>query len=243
MYLLQDSFIFFPTQLSQYYEFKYFENTEERFYDIDANTRVHALYFKVNQPKGVVLFFHGNARSLDDWGFVATDFTQHGYEVLIPDYRTYGKSIGKLSEKALHEDALLMYNDLRKQYDESKIIVFGRSLGTGIATELANKMNPKMLILETPYLSLPKMASRKMPFLPVSLLMKYTLDNEYKITQVDCPIHIFHGTDDLLVPYEHGLALAKIIGIPNVLTTIEGGGHNNLSEFEEYREKLADLLN
>jgi len=242
MYRIQESFIFYPTRLPQNYEFKYFKNFEESFIDIDKDTRLHALHFRVEKPKGVILYFHGNARSVDDWAYVATDFTQHQYDFLIPDYRTYGKSTGQLSEQALHNDALLWYKQLLEEYDDNEIIIFGRSLGTGIATELASTQHPRMLILETPYLSLPKLASEQMPFLPVSLLMKYHLNNENKIKNINCPVHIFHGTDDTLIPVQHAQQLAEIHSSSAILTIVEDAGHNNLLEFEFYRKKLKELL-
>lgn len=242
MYTSQESFLFHPTRLSSDYDFPFFENFEERFYDIDSTTTIHALYFKANKPKGVILYFHGNARSLDDWGYLAADLVEHQYDVLMQDYRSYGKSTGQLSEQAFHNDALVLYNDLLNSFEASEIIIFGRSLGSGVAAELAYQKNPKMLILETPYLSISQVAKEKMPFLPVSLLINYHFNNENIIDLINCPIHILHGTNDRLIPYRHAVQLASKSKQQNVLTTIEGGGHNNLSDFEVYREKLTEIL-
>jgi len=244
LFLLQESLIFFPTKLSPNYEFEHFKDYEERYYKIDNVTCIHALHFKTQLPrKGIILYFHGNARCLFDWGFVADDYTKLGYDVMMPDYRTYGKSIGKLSEQALHDDARMVYDDLLKKYAPEDIIIFGRSLGSGIAARLASEVKAKMLILETPYLSLHHLAKKKMPILPISLLMAYKMDTSSLIDRIPYPIHIFHGTNDGLIPYEHAVQLEKLSGQTNQLITIEGGGHNDLSNYAIYQEKMRMILN
>ena len=241
LYFVQEKFIFFPSHLTQDFEFQYFENTAEVFLDIDAHTKIHALHFRVNQPKGIILYFHGNARSLDDWGFAAQDFTALGWEVLMPDYRTFGKSTGKLSEKALYADALRWYQHIQKNYSEQDIIIFGRSLGTGIATQLASINSPKHLILETPYLSLAHMVRLKMPFVPMQLLA-YKFLSHRNIKKVNAPIDIIHGTQDALIPYGQAKKLASIMSEQTTFTTIEGGGHNDLSQFKEWKKRIGEIL-
>ena len=244
LFLLQESLIFFPTKLSPKYQFEHFKNFEERYFNIDTVTCIHALHFKTQlQKKGIILYFHGNARCLFDWGFVADDYTKLGFDVMMPDYRTYGKSTGKLSEQALHDDARMIYNDLLKKYAAEDIIIFGRSLGSGIASKLASEVEAKMLILETPYLSLHHLAKKKMPILPISLLMAYKMDTSSLIDRIPYPIHIIHGTKDLLIPYQHAVELEKLSGQANCLFTIEGGGHNNLSDYKSYQEKMKSILN
>jgi uncharacterized protein len=116
---------------------------------------ISALYFNADHPKGVVLYFHGNAGSLRSWGAVAASFVGRGYDVLMPDYRGYGKSSGWIaSEQMLHDDAAVAYQYLLGRYPEDQIVVYGRSIGSGIATYLAKTHRPRMLILETPYFSL-----------------------------------------------------------------------------------------
>ena len=97
-------------------------------------------------------------------GLIAEYFVTKGYDVLIMDYRTYGKSKGKLSEKAFYDDAQYCYDYLLKQYSENEITIYGRSLGTGISTCLASKNNPKQMILETPYFIILDVAKHRFPF-------------------------------------------------------------------------------
>ena len=242
LYWKQESFIFHPTVLPSNYAFSEYQNFEELFFPIH-NGKINALHFKTPNPKGIVIYFHGNSQGLESWGYVATDFTDLGYEVLMPDYRTYGKSGGQLSEKGLYEDALLIYNYILQYWSAEKIIIYGRSLGTGIGTELATKVNAKLLILETPYTTMPAMAHKTIPFVPIKWLLKYQFRNISKINKLKCPVHIFAGTDDLLTPYKHALALAQRTGNPETtLTTIKGAGHGNIGTFPLYHQKLKDLL-
>ena len=241
LYLKQEKFIFYPTKLTQKYNFPQFKNFEELYFTANQAT-IHALHFKTENPKGLVLYFHGNAGALDKWGYEAEEFIKRNFEVVMLDYRSYGKSTGKLSEKNMHEDASIIYHKMAENVDPSKIILYGRSLGSGIATELATKVRAKLLILETPYTSIDDVAKRGFFFLPVSSLLKFHFNNSQKIKNLNCPVHIFHGTKDELIPYSQSVNLAKIYGDDSILTTIQKGTHNNLITFEKFQKKLDELL-
>ncbi len=242
MYLLQEKFIFFPTKLSPNYTFSQFNNIQEMYYQVEEAVKIHALLFNVENPKGIVLYFHGNARGVDDWGYAAADLTKHGYNVLMPDYRGYGKSQGTVTELNMYKDAEYVFKDLLKTYKAEDIIVYGRSMGSGVSCELVSKYNVRQLILETPYLSVLQVAKDTMPFLPISKLIKYQFRNDLKIGKIESPIHIFHGTKDELIPYYHAVELAKYSKQQNNFTTIEGGTHNNLPEFTQFQEVLQQIL-
>jgi len=243
LYFLQEKMLFLPTVLEQDYTFEFTQPFEELFLKTDKGAVINAIHFKVENSKGVILYFHGNAGDLSRWGLLAEYFVEKQYDVLIIDYRTYGKSIGKLSEKALYSDAEYCYNYLKERYKEDNIILYGRSLGTGIATYLASKTKPKQLILETPYYSITDVAKSRFPMFPVEQLLKYKLPTHQYIQQVSCPITIFHGTEDLIVPYKSAEKLYKVS--PKALTTfitIEKGAHNNLIEFDLYHSQIKKIL-
>ncbi len=241
LYFKQKDFIFYPAKLNQNYNFSQFKNIEELYFDVNEAS-IHALHFKTENSKGIVLYFHGNAGALDKWGFEAIEFTSRGYDVIMPDYRTYGKSTGELSEKNMNEDALTIYNKAIESFDPTRIIFYGRSLGSGVACDLATKVASKLLILETPYTSIGDVAQRGFFFLPVHRLLNFRFENKKKINNLKCPVHIFHGTKDELIPYAQAVQLAEIYGDDFILTTIEGGSHNNLVTFEKFQNKLDDLL-
>ncbi|MEH6535443.1 MAG: alpha/beta hydrolase [Psychroserpens sp.] len=243
LYFLQEKLLFFPTVLSLDYQYEFVTPFEELFLKPAEDVSINAIHFKTENPKGVILYFHGNAGDLSRWGKIAEYFVTKGYDVLIMDYRTYGKSKGKLSEKAFYDDAQYCYDYLLKQYSENEITIYGRSLGTGISTCLASKNNPKQLILETPYFSILDVAKHRFPFFPVSTLLKYKFPSNEFVVNVKCPITMFHGTDDGIVPYSSAEKL-KVIA-PNDTTTfitIEGGNHNDLIDFEDYVNGINKIL-
>lgn len=243
LYFLQEKLLFLPTTLEQDYQYTFNYPFEEVFLEPTENVSINALHFKAKKPKGVILYFHGNAGDLSRWGSIAEFFVARHYDVFIIDYRTYGKSKGKLSEQAFYDDAQYCYDYLLKQYSEEEITLYGRSLGTGIANYLASKHHPKQLILETPYYSILDVAKHRFPIFPVTALLKYQFPSNEYIINVKCPITIFHGTDDRIVPYVSAEKL-KAVAPPDKTTfiTIEGGSHNDLVEFEKYRDTVSKVL-
>ena len=167
LYFFQEKLIFFPGRIPNDYQYNFNIPHEEIFYQTEENTRINVLKFIAQEPKGIVLFFHGNAGTLREWGFVAQDFVSRNFDLLILDYRTYGKSEGELNEAGLHHDASFIFKELLKTYKEDQIVVYGRSLGSGIAVQLAATNNPGALILETPFFNLADVAKRVAPIYPV----------------------------------------------------------------------------
>ncbi|BAO74884.1 hypothetical protein WPG_0654 [Winogradskyella sp. PG-2] len=242
LYFFQEKILFLPTTLEQDYKYQFNYDFEELFLKTEENVTINALHFKVNNPKGVILYFHGNAGDLSRWGTITEYFSAMNYDVLIMDYRTYGKSVGKLSEQGFYKDAQYCYDYLLKNYSEDKITLYGRSLGTGIASYLASRNNTKQLILETPYYSILDVAEHRFPMLPVKQLLKYHFPTHQYLPNAKCPITIIHGTDDSVVPYSSGKKLSEL-GLINLnLVTVKGGDHNNLIEFDSYHKTIKTIL-
>jgi len=243
LYFLQEKIIFLPTVLEQDYQYQFNHNFEELNLQTDDGAKLNAIHFKVENPKGVILYFHGNAGDLSRWGSIAEYFVGKQYDVLIMDYRTYGKSTGKLSEAVFYTDAQLFFDFLKKQYDEKEIILYGRSLGTGIATYLASKNNPKQLILETPYYSILDVAKDRFPVFPIEKLLKYEFPSYKFIKDVSCPITIFHGTNDEVVPYASAKKLFDVAPkSETTFVTIKDGNHANLNTFDAYHHHINNTL-
>ncbi|MFA8436089.1 MAG: alpha/beta hydrolase [Marinifilaceae bacterium] len=242
-YFYQERVIFIPQKLPKDHQFNYNMNYEERFVDLEDRIRLHALLFRTNSTKGVVLYLHGNAGSLDQWGYVAPPFLNAGYDVFIIDYRGFGKSEGVISsEKELYEDMQSVYNYLKKEYQENEIILAGFSLGTGLATKLAAQNNPKLLILKAPYYSMVNVKNHHFPYLP-TFLLRYPLHTYKFIDQINCPLIIFHGEQDEIVPFESSLQLKELTSERTKLFPLKGQKHNGISIHPEYIEKLDEVLN
>jgi hypothetical protein len=145
----------------------------------------------------------------------------------------------------LHQDAARAYNYLKERYPENQIILYGRSIGTGMAVYLAKSAKPRLLILETPFFSLLDTAKYHHPYMPQKLLMailKYPMRTDLLISDVSCPVYLFHGTKDDIVPYSSSERLLTLIKAEKKLVTIPGGGHNNLSDFTLYHEQMDLIL-
>jgi alpha-beta hydrolase superfamily lysophospholipase len=243
LYFLQEKLIFLPTKLEQDFTYQFNYPFEELFLNTDKDAIINALHFKAKKAKGVILYFHGNAGDLNRWGKITEFLVAKDYDVFVMDYRTYGKSTGKLSENALYSDAQYCYDYLLKHYSEENITLYGRSLGTGIASYLASKNQPKQLILETPYYSLLDVAKKRFPVFPLKILMKYELPTFKYIKKVTCPIALLHGTNDKIIPIQSAVKLYDERKNENIsLTIIEGAKHNNLNAFETYINKIEEIL-
>ena len=244
LYYLQDYMLFKPEKLPKDYQFDY-ENQQTKEYNLE--TRDGAIinglrFFPNGESKGVVLYLKGNSKSIKGWGKFAVDFTRHGYNVLMVDYRGFGKSTGKRSQKAIKRDLQLVYDKIKEQISEDRIVLYGRSLGSGFATKLASMNHPKMLILDAPYYSLRKVTARYAPFMPLSILLKYPMPTYKWLKYVQCPIHIIHGTHDKLIPYKSSVKLSQIRPKLTKLHTVIGGGHKNLNNYESYHNMLDDIM-
>jgi pimeloyl-ACP methyl ester carboxylesterase len=242
LYLLQEKLIFLPNELSQNYQYEFTQPFDEVFLNPEKDVSINAIHFKATNPKGILLYFHGNAGDLSRWGKIAEYFVTLNYDVFVMDYRTYGKSKGNLSEQALYSDAQYCYEYLKKVYSENDILIYGRSLGTGIAAHLAKNNQPKNIVLETPYYSLLDIAKYRFPIFPVSTFLKYKLPTYEYIGDIDCKVLIIHGTADKVVPFASGQKLFDM-GYSNVeFVGIENGGHNNLAEFDLYHSTIEKWL-
>ena len=234
--------IFLGEKLDKNHVFNFPGEYEERFYHIEDGIDLHGLLFRVKEPKGIVFYFHGHMGSISSWGQWASIFQDHGWDVFMWDYRGYGKSSGAITaEHSLHDDAKFLYERICHEYRDKRCIFYGRSLGTGIASQLALENIPEKLILSTPYYNFEDVVSHQHPLLPVSMLLKYKFRNDLHLKKVECPVFLFHGTEDDFVPYESSVKLKKI-GKNIDLTTITGTSHSDFASFPEFKSKMKDLL-
>jgi pimeloyl-ACP methyl ester carboxylesterase len=242
IYFVQEKLFFRPEKLKQDFEFKYNIPFKELFFDVAPGVRINGLHFYREQPHGLILYFHGNSRSIKGWARYARDFYRYNYDVVLVDYRGFGKSTGKRSEKEMLKDMQFVYVTLLKQYQEDHIIVYGRSMGSGFATKIASENKPRYLILDAPYYNFRKVVERFLPILPVRYVLRYHLRTDKWITKVTCHTYILHGTKDWLIPIRHSERLQKINPNKITLIRIHGGRHNNLPKFDEYHNFIRDIL-
>jgi len=239
--MFQEKLLFYPAKLPKNYIYSFDDPFEEIFLETNDGCKLNALLFKSEKRKGVVLFLHGNGGANHGWGQGAGLYTRNGYDVMYLDYRGYGKSEGEISsEKQLVNDAQITYDYLKGHYDENKIIISGTSLGSGIASKLALDNNPKKLLLNSPFSSLVKLIQEKVIFVPRQII-KYKFETDRFLEKIDCPIAIFHGDKDSVIPVRHSLNLKN--KYPKIdLHVVKNFGHNNLWLSGDYRIKMKKIL-
>ena len=242
VYLFQDRIVFQSISLKSDYNYPFQATHQEVWLSMPDGHRINALHFTVAQPKGLILYFHGNRGNLSRWGAMHKDFTKRQYDILIIDYSGYGKSEGYSSEEQLYENAQEAYQWALQKYAKEDIIIYGRSLGSSVASHLATQVDAKMLILETPFYTMPETIRKKVPYLWLPFRFKSQFPNYLHIAQVDMPIHIFHGTNDSLVKYASAKKLHPLLDCSACFITIEGGGHRNLSDFQDFQNYLDKIL-
>lgn len=241
-YLVQERLIFKPEKLKHDFRFEYDIPFEELFFDPAPGVRINGLHFYRPEPKGLILYLHGNTRSIKGWAKYAKDFYRYDYDVVLVDYRGFGKSTGKRTEKDMLNDMQFVYEKLAEKYAQHHILVYGRSMGSGFAAKIASDNTPRYLILDAPYYSFRKVAERFAPILPIKYVLRFHLRTDRWIQKVNCHTYIIHGTKDWLIPISHSEKLQRFNPHKITLIRIEGGGHNNLPSFHEYHNFIRDIL-
>jgi uncharacterized protein len=243
LYLFQTKIIFHPGSLAKSFPFRLDQNGQEVFIETKDKEIINGLFYR-GSKNSVILYFHGNAGDLSGWQFVAEDFTQVGFNVLIIDYRGYGKSTGAISENGMYADAQAAYDYLieEKNFTPSEIIIYGRSIGTGVAVWLASEQKVSGLVLEAPYTSLPELANEKLPLFFPSLYLNYRFNNLSLINKVRNPIIFIHGQADALIPSRHSETLYHAFKGRKQMITIANGSHNDLNGFPEYEEFIGKTI-
>lgn len=240
LYWNQNAIVFQGKPLQEDYEFEF----NQPFSEIEIKQSGSPLYINTlifnpkGNSKGTILYFHGNADNMQRWGNYAVDFTQLGYQVVMIDYSGFGKTEGTPSEKLLYQNAEDVWSWAQHHLKARNFIIYGRSLGTGVAANLATQHKANQLILETPFYQLKQNHLKN--FFPFGL--KYEFPNYKYIPQIDYPITIIQGTNDWVVSLKSATKLKPLLKPTDHFFEIEGGGHKNLREFDKYHQILKEIL-
>lgn len=245
IYFFQDRILFHPEKRDRKTNYNFTVPFKEMNIALDDKYNMNVIRFTPpdSLPKGVVLYFHGNKKNISWYAANAPLFTKNGYEVWMPDYPGYGKSTGDLTESKLYEYAMQLYLMARSKYEADSIVLYGKSLGTGIASWLAAKKSCKQVILESPYYSMTSLAAHYFPIYPVGKLLKYKIPSYEYLSIVNAPITIFHGSADGVIPYSNAQRLKEVLKPTDKFITITGGGHNDLPQSLVFIASLDSLLN
>ena len=247
MWLLQERFIFFPqagrdsvsTPAAQGLPYD----------DVEIATsdgqKLHAWWVPAERARGTVLLLHGNAGNISHRIDYAVMFMRLGYSTLLVDYRGYGRSTGTPTEQGTYIDADAAWNWLAKnrQVQGRDIVLFGESLGGGVASWLAARHQVRALILASTFTSAVNLGSELYPFLPVRLVSRNRYETLQRLRDVRAPVLVIHSPQDDIIPFAHGQRLFDAAGEPKAMLTI-AGGHNEGFVFvrDEWIAKLAQFL-
>lgn len=229
-YLFQETVLLRPKlEPTGYVSKPSIEPSEDLFlYPPEAKINVQKFDTTADSSKGTVFYLHGNRGNIELCRWEIEPFLNAGYDVWTMDYRRFGKSTGSPSKAALLADAQLAYKRIREQHDDEDIIVWGRSFGSGIAAYVASVNSPKILVLETPYWSLPDAVRHSHPYL-LPFLFRYDLPTNEYLGYVDCPVHLIHGNKDEKIYFQSSKRLEKRClerEMEVLFHPIENGQHN-----------------
>ncbi len=230
LFIFQAKLIYFPNTPSRTLE-RGPDSIGLAFESVDIvaedGVRLHGWYIPADDRRGVVLFSHGNAGNMSHRLDSIKIFNDLGLDVLIFDYRGYGESDGSPSEQGTYKDgdAVWRYLTEYRAIADAEIIVFGRSLGAAIATYIASEHTPGGLIVESGFTSVPDLAAKIYPWLPVRWLTRIIYPNAERLQKVSSPVLVIHSRDDEIIPFDQGQMLFNLAHEPKSFLELRGG-HN-----------------
>lgn len=241
----QEKLLFFPEPLAPSHAFQT-ADTQEEWVNVPG-ARLHALHLR--QPvvngqrltRGIVFYLHGNAGNVATWFTNADFWRRSGYDLFMLDYRGYGKSSGHIENEAqLLDDVMRAWQQVAPEYQGLKHVIFGRLLGSGLATYLATQVPTDLLLLVSPYTSIEAMAQTHYPWVPGAVL-RYPLHTDRRLPDVKAKVVIFHGERDTLIPIGHAEQL-QAIKPQAVLLRFPQAGHGDIHKLPAYTEALMAQL-
>jgi len=244
LYHLQEKFLFHPVGLTHDFQFKFDVPFKEVNIPMNETDTLNIVQFFPSDSvsKGVVLYFHGNSDNVTRYAKYADNFTKNGYEVWIPDYQTYGKTTGELTEENMYKQAKEVYKLAHSKFSSDSVFIYGKSLGTGVASYIAAKEKCAALILETPFYSIPSLFSTYAPIYPTGRMSHFKFPVGEYLEETTEPVLIFAGTSDKVIPYRNATKLKKVLKPFDQFITIENGTHNNLTGFPIFQKKMDSVF-
>jgi uncharacterized protein len=248
LWFYQEKLIFQPEALPAAVALATAPDVREITVPVDG-AQLSVLQLKLPKPRGVVFFLHGNSGNLSSW-FIDPDFYRRAnMDMVMMDYRGYGKSTGSIrSEAQLRADVRAVWAQFAPLYPQGqgqKVVLLGRSLGTALASGLALELEqagraPNATLLISPYESMATLAALRYPFVPQAVL-RYPLRNDAPLAQLRSPVTLIHGTQDTLITPSHSQTLQRLAPQAK-LQLIDGAAHNDLQDFDAYLKAVRAVL-
>ncbi len=245
MYFAQRALMYFPYAVRMTPEDADFPQAQEISLRAADGTNVIAWLVPPKGKSPVVLYLHGNGGSIAHRVARYRRLIDDGTGLVALSYRGYGGSEGNPTEAGLIADARAAYDFARSRYPDAKVVLWGESLGTGVAVALAAEKDVAAVILESPFTSAADVAFSAYPFVPVNLLMKDQFRSDDRIGKVKAPVLVMHGARDRVVPYRLGEQLYAMANEPKQFVRFADGGHEDLDRYDHLaaaRKFLAEHL-
>jgi pimeloyl-ACP methyl ester carboxylesterase len=245
LWFRQERLLFEPTPLPQDHVLSGDPDVHELTIDVPG-ARLSVAHLRLAAPRGVVLFLHGNSGNLTDCLVELDAFRQANFDVVMFDYRGYGKSTGCIeSEEQLRADVRYVWEFFAKRYEGRRVVISGQSLGTGLAAGLAAELTaagrtPDLTMLVSPYSSMRTLADELYPWVPGRVL-RYPLHTVEHAARLTGPLMLVHGDQDELIGIHHSEALSKVMPKAQLLR-VEGAGHSDVHKFPSFRKALHGAL-
>jgi pimeloyl-ACP methyl ester carboxylesterase len=245
LWFRQEHLLFEPERLAPGDAVATDPDTHELHVDVPG-ARLSVAQLRLPDPRGVVFYLHGNSGNLRKWFTSLDTFRALNFDVVMMDYRGFGKSTGRIeSEAQLHADVRAVWNAVADQYAGRAIVVSGQSLGTGLAAGLSAELcgagcGPDLTLLISPYSSMRALADEHYPWVPSGVL-RYKLATVDHACKVSGPVMLVHGDRDELIGHHHSEAIRKAMPQCQLLL-VEGAGHGDVHQFPSFREGVAAAL-
>jgi uncharacterized protein len=245
LWFRQERLLFEPTPLPADQPLVDAPDVHERWVDVPG-ARLSTAQLRLPEPRGVVFFLHGNSGNLKEWLVDVDAFRQVNFDVVMFDYRGFGKSSGCIeSESQLRADVRTVWAEFAGQYEGKRVVISGQSLGTALAAGLAAELcaaghAPDLTLLVSPYSSMRALADELYPWVPRKVL-RYPLHTAEHAALLSGPLMLIHGDKDELIGIHHSHALRTAAPAAQFLC-VEGAGHSNLHKFPSFREAVHGAL-
>lgn len=240
LYLVQEKIIVHAVKLSKHHKFDFPGNFEEMNLEADDGHLLNAVLFKVKEARGLVFYLHNHSGNLEHSGNLAFYLNSLQQDVLVIDYRGFGKTLGRFNEEDTYKDIRIWYEHLKNNYSEEVITLYGRGIGATFAAYLAKQYHPKRLILESPLYDLSYTAKKYYPLLPkLKYISNYSFDTAMHFSDVTCPVIIIHGKKNKLVHYSNSQKLYELNKKNTQVEIMPDGDHHNMMKQQKYQELMS----
>ncbi len=216
------------------------KNVKEEFLEVSRNLKLLNWFAEPKSNMPLIIYFHGNSFDIGERAYRIKEYIDEGYGVLLHSYRGFSGNDGNPNEEVIYSDSQILINWIMKKLsiNEKNIILYGESLGTGVAVHLAQNKNYMGVILEAPFTSLSEVAQKMYPIYPVKYLIWDKFDNLSKINNILSPLLVLHGKKDEIVPFKMGKKIFEQYNNQKKNVFIDEAMHNNLYEFGIAKEVI-----